>query len=650
LIDGSYVEVTKYTTGQKTTYVNTDITQVEEFRWNIDNTVEDEHIYGYTISTQNELNKIKDDKTGAYLGSLFKQYNKIKIITSDNNWIGDFYLPQSRLVNQLITFECKSTYGFNVYKLINGSYLKVNFTNGKKATFINKNPLNNIWLTLNDYNLSEIGYMDGLLACILPYTCITPGMKLEFRYQDQKSTLSDIKVGGFSELILNTIDIGMLTPNRNQMAVQKNRELQRQYFQTVPVSRLIFNEYAPIHLTEVMLPNGTLLNTCDPSKGGIYDGAMREYIGKILISLGINKANLGINDSSGATQSYTYFTPLMTVHNSVGKYCQDGIVVHGLSGGGGMITLYDTIGNEFSHEVGHSYGLGHYPNGANGSIHRPDGDINSTWGWDADLNKFIPNFLKTINNKESCLDDGKSISFDVKSINSDGDVKTIQCGCGCVDNNEEILAQNESRIQVCIPPFEGHQFNFDAMAGGGPQYSNYTLHTPYVLSTIQKFLDSKAMFDRKSATGFSKWNATTKTMEPIDQIVNGAVRKPVQQGVPVVTLLGYIDPTKKTAYIYPLLAGAYGMIYQSSTTRPNGNYVEVEYNYEGKKYLSYYPLSATNFSSGFSNMFHINLERKAHILSYLVRIVINNDIIQGKFAEVPADDLKYYVHGKPLEA
>ena len=61
-----------------------------------------------------------------------------------------------------------------------------------------------------------------------------------------------------------------------------------------------------------------------------------------------------------------------------------------------MVTLLNTTGNEFSHELGHNYGVGHYPNGFEGSVQRSCEQINSTWGWDRDRNVFIPNFSKAI--------------------------------------------------------------------------------------------------------------------------------------------------------------------------------------------------------------------------------------------------------------
>ena len=75
------------------------------------------------------------------------------------------------------------------------------------------------------------------------------------------------------------------------------------------------------------------------------------------------------------------------IHHSAGLYA-NGRAEHGLSGGNGMATIYSSSGNELSHELGHSYGLGHYP-GQNGSLPGDAATINAThhadsgWGWNA---------------------------------------------------------------------------------------------------------------------------------------------------------------------------------------------------------------------------------------------------------------------------
>ncbi|HBO2870857.1 TPA: peptidase M66, partial [Vibrio cholerae] len=119
--------------------------------------------------------------------------------------------------------------------------------------------------------------------------------------------------------------------------------------------------------------------------GGWHQGDMREAVGKALVSTGINNANLGIVASSGYSQQYNRLTNHITAHTNIGYY-NNGVVVHGGSGGGGIVTLENTLHNEWSHELGHNYGLGHYV--AGGTSHGPD----TSWGWDGYYKRFIANF------------------------------------------------------------------------------------------------------------------------------------------------------------------------------------------------------------------------------------------------------------------
>lgn len=54
-------------------------------------------------------------------------------------------------------------------------------------------------------------------------------------------------VGAPTDLLLNTIDIGMLTPYRSLFIDTFTADRQREFFQTAPCSRLIVNQYEPVY-------------------------------------------------------------------------------------------------------------------------------------------------------------------------------------------------------------------------------------------------------------------------------------------------------------------------------------------------------------------------------------------------------------------
>ncbi|RMR05745.1 Lipoprotein, ToxR-activated, TagA [Pseudomonas syringae pv. primulae] len=329
------------------------------------------------------------------------------------------------------------------------------------------------WISEDDQVNNSIIYAENTWSVDLPAEWIEPGIVMNFQSGTVSGQLKNISVGARTELLINTIDIGMLTSPRNAFAFAKDPSAHREYFQTIPVSRMIVNNYESIHLTEVVLPDGTLLDGFDPSQGSWHAGTMRQRIGKELISLGINHANYGINSFEGEAGWGPYVAAQITAHNSRGKYA-NGVIVHGGSGGAGMVTLDQSLGNEFSHELGHNYGLGHYPGGFDGCVHRDAGENNSTWGWDMDLSRFIPNFRSSITHEDACFGG------------------------------------------QCQPPFFGRRFDTDPMAGGSVMSSlnRFTLHTPYTAALTQTFFEGKPVFDKSSPTRFSKWDPEAKAMKP----------------------------------------------------------------------------------------------------------------------------------------
>jgi len=267
---------------------------------------------------------------------------------------------------------------------------------------------------------------------------------------------------------------------------------------------------------------------------------------------------------------------LLAAHNTVGMY-QNGRIVHGGSGGSGMVTLDSSIGNELSHEVGHNYGLGHYVGGFNGSVHRPSSEINSSWGWDSPKNVFLPNFDPNNSGDDSCLD------------------------------------------EECQSPYLGkYRFGTDSMAGGYPMWGSnrFTMYTPYVAKIIQSFLEGKAVWDPTSSTGFRKFNQYTKEMEEFVNSSNGG-KVPRLYRVPVTTLVGYYDPSPTrglTDYVFPAMHGSYGFVYEDDSSSSTGTSDGCELHVKtqnisagNREHTIVYTLSSEIFETDYMNKFHVNI-------------------------------------------
>jgi hypothetical protein len=454
------------------------------------------------VNTQAELSKLEDPKA-EFLKGLLANNNAVRISLNDGAWVGEIHLPAGDYTGKKIVVVRNSGYGSTVkYPLGSNSAGAESLSAGKSTAFA---PIAKAgWATKADIEHSRYVYGKNFWSAVLKKEWIQPGLKLQFSQGLKTGTLNfaangvqGVKMGAPTELLLHVIDVGMLIPPRGKFEFAKDDSAHQEYFQTLPVSRLIVSRYESVHFEQVVMPNGAVHTpgNPDPSSGGWHTGGMREYIGKELVSLGIDHANYGISSSRSTGGTYPFWTAQITAHNTIGKYA-NGNIIHGGSGGGGIVTLDSSIGNEFSHELGHNYGLGHYEGGAKGTIHRPANDVNSTWGWDSKRNILIPNFNKT--------PPAPKISFSPVLFQSN----CLPIG---VDTNQS----------DCVAPFQiddnlAYSFGNDSMGGGEPPWpsiNRFTMYTPYTALKIQKFLESKAVFDKSSSTGFRKWNANTLQMD-----------------------------------------------------------------------------------------------------------------------------------------
>ncbi|TOF66161.1 peptidase M66 [Vibrio parahaemolyticus] len=369
-----------------------------------------------------------------------------------------------------------------------------------------------------DNGRSKVVFSHHAWSLPLQWDWMKPGLSLRLTDNNDRQgelAANELVFGGAPELIIQNIDMGMLTAPRNGNAMIKNMaKLSADYFQKIPASKLVMADYTAAYFPKVTLPNGKVYTTSSDDAGGWHGGDMREAIGKALVSTGVNNANVGITDSAGYSQAYNKRFNHITAHTNRGVYT-NGIIDHGGSGGGGIVTLTDTTGNEWSHEMGHNYGLGHYP------WHASTHDLESGWGWDALHRRFIGNLHWT----------GKAATNDVG-----GEV---------------------------VPPFAGEfRFTRDAQAGGEAErlgtISRYTLEHPSQSRRVQTWLNNGFNIDLNSSTGYVRWNQENQSYEEAQ--TNAPV--PTAVGVPVVTMLGIYDPHNELAsQVYPLIYSNYGNVF-----------------------------------------------------------------------------------------
>ncbi|TXH67478.1 MAG: hypothetical protein E6Q88_10555 [Lysobacteraceae bacterium] len=426
------------------------------------------------------------------------------------------------------------------------------------------------------YGRPRVVYSKRAWSAHLPWSVVRPGLSLQI-FADGglqgRLDAQNIEFGAPAKLVVWGVRIGMLTDPpvnpANQPMLSEPAVAAIDYFQTIPVSQLTIASYEDQRLTEVMLADGTVLTGASTVNGGVYTGDLREDVGKSQYSIGINEANYGNTSTINGNQDPDYTTPQLVYHHSAGNYA-NGRQVHGLSGGGTIATLYDSIGNEWSHELGHHYGMGHYPGASGGNYFWAGHHADSGWGYIDHRRRFRSNlaFYSAERTGLRLIDDQTSVPESFAAL---------------------------------------YSYNADAMSGGhagSPALlSRYTHHTGYTARRMQDFMD-RAWYDPASATGYSRWDAATRKV--VEARPAGKVR-PTRFGVPVFTLLGGYDPLNARAVMYPPAKGNYGMVYDNLPA-PDQNaaqacWVEVTTATATRAIA----LSGSRISSTLSNKFHINI-------------------------------------------
>ncbi|WP_312159305.1 M66 family metalloprotease [Acinetobacter sp.] len=382
----------------------------------------------------------------------------------------------------------------------------------------------------------RVSYSKRAWSARLNWDEVRPGLQIKIIDQQNRSGelfAEKIDFAAPGELVVNNIRVGMLTDypksNGHYMLLQPEKA-GTDYFQTIPAAQMTVAKYDDMTLNRVMVSNGTIYDVASTSTGGDYAGDMREDVGKSTFSVGINLANWGITSASMASQSQPQLTQTVVVHHTRGNYA-NGVQGHGLSGGNGMLTLYDSVGNEFSHEIGHHYGLGHYPGQEGDNLFWAAHHADSGWGYIGYRNMMRGNLSWTATWKWD--------------------------GSNGIPNFQNIFPYGK-----------------DAMSGGyaDSTISRYTHYTGYsTFLKIQPHFD-RYVWDETSPTGYKKWNKDTRQMEVAQPVMPNSTSpvwyqakqnypRPRIFGQPVLTILGGYDPVNQMGLLYPAARSNWGNVY-----------------------------------------------------------------------------------------
>lgn len=435
-------------------------------------------------------------------------------------------------------------------------------------------------------------------SIMVPEKYLVPNMEITFVATDEEGNeytgvlpKEDIEYSTPTEVVYFFIRLGMLTDapatkDGFYMLNQPVRAMQ-EYFQTVPFARVVNATYEPRRLDMVILNNGTIYDTtgkrgatASTTNGGWYDGDMRQAVAKVQYSAGVNLANRGVSSSAINESSDDHQRekdPLyMVVHHARGNY-KNGVQVHGLSGGAGMFTLSDSKGNEFSHELGHGYGLGHYVDGGwttTGVIHSYD----TGWGYDSYRNRIRG-----------------SLSWGSNGANS------------------------QSYGGRTVPAFNNkYNWNKDTMSGGWAEsaISQYTHLTARTMMKVQDYAKNRYKLSDEKIDGkyrYQYWDNNEKAYKLVTEDLNAgflsARRTATERGVPVITILGGYNPNNiDQAVVYPYFRANYGHVFGDlflDEPPYSKTYLKIEY--YGTDAVKYVELSDVVLSGSQVNKMHVNI-------------------------------------------
>lgn len=433
---------------------------------------------------------------------------------------------------------------------------------------------------------ARVQYSKRAWSARLNWDEIRPGLRIQFKdFHGRQGQITEDKIDFASpgELVLNNIRIGMLTAppvSNGHYMLNDPVRAGSDYFQTIPAAEMTVAKYDDIQLDRVMIADGTIYDTASASQGGVYEGDMRENVGKSTFSVGINLANWGITSASMASQNQPQLTQTVVAHHSRGKYA-NGESNHGLSGGNGMLTLYDSVGNEFSHEIGHHYGLGHYPGQEGDNQFWTSHHADSGWGYIPYRNMMRGNLIW---------------------------------------NNKDLWAASTGIANFLAL----YPHSRDAMSGGyaSSSVSRYTHYTGY--STYLKIQPhfNRYVWDKTSPTGYKKWNEVTRQMEVAQPTMPDSAApvwyqpkqnylRPRVFGEPVVTILGGYDPVAKVGLLYPAARSNWGNVYDLPAANTALNQDACWLNVQYPNTVTNIALAPTRLGSN-ANKLHVNLALADH--------------------------------------
>ncbi|MCX9118298.1 M66 family metalloprotease [Providencia rettgeri] len=646
--------------------------------------------YDEVINEKEKLEQMQEN-TQFMENLLLRNQRQIRIDINDENWVDSIKLPNG---NRYCYITFNTTASKNTKIHINGTYLELKKGEHLNLDFVTttKKWRNNPLIVLPEH-MNNLEYMENTWSTTIPGEYIQPNIKIDFIHKNKMGILPKTTIGAPTMLRLHLLDIGIFTEPRDKFDFRDTPELNRQYYQQIPASILLVNRYESTRVDQFVFGDGTILKEVIPENGGWHEESISK-ITRWAYGEGIHMATSGINSSPDDGPTFVP-TPQIVVYNSVGQY-QNGRVIHGGMGSytGGLASVEDSIGNEFSHELGHNFDIidfygGHTELG----IHRPSHQKNSTWGWDADNNMFIPNFERSGIADHDAMNGGspKDESNNAYSLYTPNTLAAIQqrleklhafnsdSSTGYQKWNSETSKMEDaylelpSFLQFNVPVKNGEDISLYKLCKAlekydvlkiklGNDYHSKNIHLPDASSrNAEDTIIIETCTDWDTTVHLNGETEKIKKNEKITYIsdgkswvkshLHGLHKKPIKQDVPVITVLGFYDPEgqilvtdpekQKSNHVQDILYGSSGMVYKDNKKLDScSSYLEFDLE-DGT--TRQYKLHGTNFRTSHMNRFHVNIERDLKPVK--VKIFIKGELKESKDIEIRELKLPTTING-----
>jgi hypothetical protein len=159
------------------------------------------------INSKDELEKLGDPKE-TFLSDRLRQSALVEIQTADGQWVRDIYVPKGADLDGKMV-RVRSSAGYN--STIHYSGRSVVISRDQTLQF---KSVRGQWIREGELENQSLTYASDTWSAVLPAEWIVPGLTLLFRQGSFRGELTDLKVGAPSELLIHTIDVGMLVPTR----------------------------------------------------------------------------------------------------------------------------------------------------------------------------------------------------------------------------------------------------------------------------------------------------------------------------------------------------------------------------------------------------------------------------------------------------